>query len=112
MTSRYDSREIGVNSLEQYQNVLENRGVKRLLQHFTPDFSHLTSQNISELDVISHRWDSSSRYFKLAQRYYNDASKWWVIAWTNGKPTDSHNKIGDTILVYLPLEKVLNMLNI
>jgi hypothetical protein len=32
---------------------------------------------------------------------------WWLIGWYNQKPTEAHFKIGDTVLIPLPLEEIL-----
>lgn len=112
MVSRYDNREIGINQTAQYENVLQKRGLKRITQHFTPELKQLTPENMQELDIIDERWDNSTRFYKLAHKWYGDSTKWWVIAWTNNRPTDAHMKIGDVVRVFLPLERVLNILDL
>jgi hypothetical protein len=32
---------------------------------------------------------------------------WWVIGWFNKKPAESDLKIGDKVLIPMPLEKIL-----
>ena len=43
----------------------------------------------------------------LAFDIYDDASLWWVIAKFNNKPTEGHLKLGDQVLIPLPLSQVL-----
>jgi|TARA_B100000963_G_scaffold37781_1_gene28204 hypothetical protein len=55
-----------------------------------------------ELDHIERIYTVGDRLYKFAYEYYGDVDYWWVIAWYNNKPTDSHFKIGD--VVYIPRE--------
>jgi nucleoid-associated protein YgaU len=50
------------------------------------------------------------KYYKLADAFYGDSRDWWVIAKFNQKPTESHVKIGDIILIPKPLSVILNYL--
>lgn len=110
MTGRYDNRKIGVNKTDQYSEMLEERQLTKIRQYFSPEAS--TAMRSDEFGVTSdeHEWKIGDRYFKLAERYYNDPKLWWVIALYNQKPTESHLDIGDTIRIPYPLERVLTML--
>jgi nucleoid-associated protein YgaU len=112
MASRYDTRRLGVNSTEAYSKMLESRNVKLVRQYFTPDLKYPDPEEISRLNLISHTWKSGDRFFKLAHKYYNDASLWWVIAWFNQTPTESHLEIGDVVEIPSPLERVLSVLGL
>ncbi len=112
MTSRYNTRRLGVNDTELYSKVREGRNVKTMRQYFTPNLKHPTAKEISRLNLVSHTWKSGDRFFKLAHRYYNDASLWWVIAWFNKVPTEGHLEIGDVIDIPNPLERVLSILEL
>ena len=48
------------------------------------------------------------RYYKLADGYYGDSRYWWIIAWFNKKPTESHIKVGDIIRVPTSLGDILS----
>ena len=48
------------------------------------------------------------RYHKLAEAYYGDATYWWVIAWFNKKPTESHISPGDVIRIPTSLGSILS----
>ena len=110
MTGRYDNRRIGVNSTDQYSEMLEERQLTRIRQYFSPLGN--TSSRSEEFGVTAeeHKWRIGDRYFKLAERHYRDPKLWWVIALYNQKPTESHLDIGDTIYIPYPLERVLTML--
>jgi len=34
---------------------------------------------------------------------------WWVIAWFNKLPTESHIKLGDVIYIPMPLNEILKI---
>lgn len=50
-------------------------------------------------ELEPHLWKVGSRFYKLAYEHYGDATLWWIIAFYNKKPTDSHVKIGEVIYV-------------
>ena len=71
-----------------------------------------TNQQINSLTVITHTWRLGDRLFKLAHKHYGDSRYWWIIAWYNLSPTDSHFSIGDTVQIPKPLPKILRYLRI
>ena len=107
MTKRYDSKQILENSEDTYEDVFENRGVSHIRQYGSPNMTHLTVDQIRELDRVGHVWKVGDRFYKLSHKYYGDAKYWWVIAWFNKKPTESHVEFGEVIYIPLPLERVL-----
>ena len=107
MTSRYDNREIGINAKQLYRRMFRDRGVGFVKQYFSPDLPHPSVEQIKNLSIIDHTWRQGDRYYKLAHKYYNDSTLWWVIAWYNQKPTEGHLELGDIVKVPLPLEKIL-----
>lgn len=111
MVSRYDSRNIGVNRTEQYENLLKDRGIRQIRQHFTPTLRHPTAEEIATLEIVGHDWQVGSHMWKLAEKHYGDPEKWWVIAQFNQKPTDAHISIGEVIDVPLPLDQILRLLD-
>jgi hypothetical protein len=112
MTSRYDNRGVVINDDEQYANVFRRRGINFIRQYRTPSLRHPTPEEIGQLEEIGHTWALGDRYFKLADEYYGDAGLWWVIAWFNQKPTEQHVQIGETIYIPMPLERVLQYMDV
>ena len=110
MTSRYDGRQIGLNDSEQYQKIFKEKGIKFVRQYFSPHFKHPSAEQVATLLLVGHVWSIGDRFYKLAFKHYGDPTLWWVIAWYNQKPTEAQVKIGDTLQVPLPLDKVLRML--
>ena len=104
---RYVNRIPKINSNELYREFFSDRGVNYIEQYDTPILNYPTPSQISNLDLIDHLWTLGDRYYKLSHEFYGDSKWWWVIAWFNKKPTESHVKKGQVIIVPLPLEKIL-----
>jgi nucleoid-associated protein YgaU len=110
--NRYYSRPTMRNFHENIKEFLENKKLIYVDHYTTPVLYQPTQEEFSSLQVVSHIWATGDRYHKLAHRYYNDSKLWWVIAWFNKKPTDSHVKNGDVIQVPFPLENVLTIFRV
>lgn len=112
MVSRYDNRLIGINKTSQYREFLLDRNVNFIRQYFSPNLRHPTDSEVLDLDIIGHEWRVGDRYYKLANEFYGDSKMWWVIAWFNQKPTESHVELGELIEIPLPLDKILALLDV
>lgn len=112
MVSRYTRRKIGINKTDQYKNLIESRGRKQINHYFTPNLKHPSVEDVIDFTVISHEWKEGDKFYKLANKYYNDSEMWWVIAWYNQKPTEAHLERGDVVDIPLPLEQVLSSMDI
>jgi len=109
--SRYDDREILINNDPIYRTIFKNRGVSHVKQYETVTMRYPTPEEILELTILGHTWGLSDRLYKLADQYYGDPTRWWIIAWYNQKPTEAHISYGDTIFIPLPLDKILRFLD-
>ena len=106
--SRYSSRNIFINNNEEYRKVFFNpRGIKRVTQYGVARLSYPSDQDLESFETINHVWQSSDTLYNLAGSYYGDAKLWWVIAWYNAKPTETHYQAGDVVFIPLPLSKVM-----
>ena len=112
MTSRYDDRELFINTDDKYENTFEKRNTRSIEQFTTANFRHPTSDEIANLNTVNVVWKEGDRFWKLASQYYNDPKMWWVIAWFNRMPTESHVKLGEIVVVPLPLAKILDYLGL
>jgi hypothetical protein len=108
--SRYNNAVPFNNKEELYEEVLEERDVNYIRQFRTGLLSQPTVQQRAGLQTIRHVWQLGDRLYKLAYKHYGDSAKWWIIAWYNLKPTESHFKAGDIIRIPLPLNRVLALL--
>ena len=106
--SRYDGREIFMNDDENYRKVFfKKRDIKRTFQYKTAVFNYPDNHEINELQNVTHIWKATDKLYNLANEYYKSPQFWWVIAWYNKKPTESHFTVGDVIFIPLPLQRVL-----
>ena len=107
---RYDDRKIAVNKEELYETTFEERGVDYIRQYKSPNMTHPTAKQIRTLENMNHVWVTGDRFYKLADRYYGNVRYWWIIAWYNRKPTESHVTLGEVLKVPFPVSKVLKYL--
>lgn len=107
MANRDEKRNTLLNDSKIYKSKAKQRNVNFFRHLSTPKFNALSPEDISKLNIVDHIWTSGDKYSKLADKYYGDAEKWWVIAWFNKKPTDAHLRLGDRVHIPLPLEKIL-----
>tara|TARA_R110002020_G_scaffold227556_2_gene438227 strand:- start:64 stop:411 length:348 start_codon:yes stop_codon:yes gene_type:complete len=108
--SRYKYTPSVVNATPQYANILARRG-KTLISHFSFDkFKQIKLKDVPGLQIDTHTWTTSDRFYKLAYQYYGDPTYWWIIAFWNHKPLESDVAIGQKIHVPMPVEKVLSAL--
>ena len=106
MSGRYLGRLIAKNDSKQYLASFKKRSVNFIVQYSTPDLTFPSEEDEAELDFISHLWQVGDRYYKLAHKYYGDGELWWIIAFFNKKPTESHLKVGDVIDIPIPSDKI------
>lgn len=110
--SRYNSRQKFKNRLEQFRELFDKRDVNFITQYTTPTFGHINSFNINKIQFFSHTWKVNDKLYKLASEHYNDPTLWWIIAWFNKKPTESHFKIGDQVYIPKPLDEVVKIIGL
>ena len=109
---RYRRNKIIRNKDPIYEEVIEGRGKNFIRQYALPKYRRLTKEQIGSLETVPHVWSEGDRYYKLAQYFYGDPALWWVIAWFNKKPTETHVALGDTIYIPMPLHTILNLYNV
>ena len=109
MGNRYDNRIIFKNEDESYRDILEERGVPFIRYYGTSRMLVPNARQRSDLTRIRHVWSAGDRFYKLAIRYYDDPQYWWVIALYNQLPTEANARIGDVVIIPLPLNNVLRV---
>ena len=110
--SRFNNREIFENRLNSYKYKRLERNVNSIVHYDVAKLKHLSAKQIGQLQLINHTWDYNDKYYKIAHKYYGDSELWWVIAWFNQRPTEAHVSIGDVIRIPLPLDLVLNYMEV
>ncbi len=94
MPNYYDRKLI--NDSKIYEQYFKDRGRKIVEQFATKTFDQF--QNVS-FSAYTHYWSSGDTLRNISIKFYNGPGYWWVIGFANGKPTDAHYTIGDTVLV-------------
>ena len=91
-----------------YQDILKDRNVPFIEHYRTYPMFYPTPRQMAELQIDRRLWTTGDKYWKLAEEAYGDPEFWWVIAWFNKKPTESHMRTGDMVLIPRPLETILD----
>ena len=102
MASRYYNREVLANVSRKYDQIFERRNVGFINQYSSPNQKYPSAEDFASISSIPHIWSLGDRFYKLADEYYNDPTLWWIIAWFNRMPTESHVKIGWSIDIPIP----------
>ncbi len=110
MPSRYSDRLKMKNGSTLYEDMLEERGLSYIRHFTTPELKYPTARQLAEIKRVAHLWKRGDRLYKLAHEHYGDSRLWWIIAWFNRKPTESHIKIGEVIFVPKPLSTITKYL--
>ena len=108
MSNRNLNRSIVTNDVEHYRQLRKARDREDSLEQYpSPVVRYPSAVEMRELEYARHIWKVGDRYFKLAHEYYGDSRYWWIIALFNKKPTENHVKMGSTVYIPQPLDKVL-----
>lgn len=99
MGNRYSGRKRATNDVYQDDELFEKRGVRSIEQYTTPKFRNPTKEELNRIDYEIHFWVTGNRFFKLAQKYYNDHRYWYIIARFNNIPNEGQLKEGQKIKI-------------
>ena len=73
--------------------------------NISPYIYKAVENNKISCDIIISK--ESKRLDHYAHEYYGDSRLWWVIAWYNKTPTESHVSLGSVLSIPNPISKVL-----
>ncbi len=90
-----------------YEEFMDNRNIRQIIQYASPSYPKLTVARRRSIQYDNHVWKIGDRFYKLAYEYYGYPELWWLIAWYNQTPTESHVNLGDTIMIPVDSEKAL-----
>ena len=93
-----------------YKEQREARNVRSVNHYSSPNMSYPNATQMAKITSVNHVWKQGDRYYKLAHKHYGDKKLWWLIAWFNLAPTESHLVTGQRIRIPLPLEAALSFL--
>ena len=109
---RNDGKIIILNQDKIYQEIFKDRNIPFIEQYRTYPMFYPTTRQMAQLQIDKRLWKTGDKYWKLADDAYGDPEFWWVIAWFNKKPTESHMSTGDMVLIPHPLERILDFYNV
>lgn len=96
------------------KSLLEKRGLSEIdfynfLKLRSPDPEG--DQEFADLHktVETRIFSMGSSMYKYSYEYYGTIDFWWVIAWYNNRPTDSHFKIGETVEIPTDLDRAVEL---
>ncbi len=107
--SRYADRNLLINDLEEYKDILTKKGVQEIEQYDTLEREVYEKEVYDSIETFKHIWKIGDMYWRLSSRFYGDPQYWWVIASFNNRPTEHHNKAGDTIKIPISLADALQV---
>ena len=108
--ARFTNRRKAINDNELYENILEERGVKEIVQFTTPELVYPTEGEKNRLNIVKHVWRQGDKFWRLATKFYGDPNLWYIIAQFNKAPTEGHLMPGDIIEIPTNLNVILGAL--
>ena len=108
--SRYKRRKIVFNDVYKEEEIFDNRGVEKIDQFTTPKFKNPPEDQVDSIDYFLYNFKQGDRFFKLAQRFFNDPNLWYLIATFNRKPTEAHVKPGEKIKIPTNIAQAIEVL--
>lgn len=110
MDNRYKNTQKIINNSDTYKQYLQDRDIKKLVQYSTFNFNNLRSISTSNIESISHVVQPFEKLYMISQKYYGSPEYGWLICFTNQKANELQINTGDSLLIYLPLQSVLELL--
>ena len=107
MAERYEDSVLVNNNNEIYENFLKDRNLVKINQYNTQRLNYPSDEQLQDIDIIQHVWSSNDKLWRLSERYYDDPSYWWVIAFFNKKPCELDIESGEVILIPQPLDRII-----
>ena len=107
MLDRNEQREILINENKLYKKMLKDRGLNRFRHYSKMKLNSMSPSDMKDITIADHIYKTGDSLSKLSHKYYGDVRYWWIIAWFNKKPTESHVRLGDIIHIPMPLATVL-----
>lgn len=108
--SRYDKTEQIINNSSNYRELLSKKNLKKILQYKTFNFNNLKNIKDMNLDTIIHIVQPFEKIYNISYKYYGSPDYSWIICYTNQISNELEINIGQTLIIYYPLEKILELL--
>jgi len=105
--SRYFTRDEIINNDEQYEDLMDDRGVLEINQYATPKLKIIEKEQLNLIQCYRYTWKHGDMFWKISARYYGEPKHWWIIATFNRKPTEFHVKPGEVIKIPISLSDAI-----
>ena len=96
-----------INTSTIYDKMLEDRGVRSINILI---YQYQNKVYVDQFRRYKYIWKKGDNLFRLSNKFYNTKDYWWIIAFCNRKPTDSHFEIGDEVFIPTSASDVLRAL--
>jgi len=110
MFDRYFKTKKMVNGSYAYSDMFEQKKINFISQYSTYDFNNLKNIEESKIDVIFHRVQPFDKLYIISQKYYESPEFGWLILYTNKMRNELQLKINQSLKIYFPLERLLELL--
>ncbi len=105
---RYNLEEPNIRIPSKLAPLMRKRGRGMFTEWYTPpDMTEITEEQRQTLTLVEHTWNHGDRLYKLAQKHYGAPDSWWIIALYNRFPTEAHIPVGSTLVIPMPVGKLL-----
>ena len=106
---RYRNRFRIRNSEKIYEQILTSKGIPFIDHYSTPHVFYPNPKTMKSMSIANHVWSLGDRFYKLSHSFYGSPKFWWVIAWFNNTPTESHVNLGDIIFIPTGLSEAIRI---
>lgn len=110
MENRYRKTNIITNNKPEYSDLLLEKKLSSIKHYGTFDFSKLRTIHEKRLDMIVHIVKPYEKLYNISQKYYQTPEYGWVICYTNKLANEMLISEGTSLIIYVPIEKVLDLL--
>ena len=106
---RNRSRRQFLNDNKLYEEFFDKKNKTGFVQYTSPQYNEISEADRRSIQSKLYIWKTGDRFYKLAYEMYGRVDYWWIIALFNKKPTESHVKPGDEILIPIDYEAVIQL---
>lgn len=110
MYNRYNKTRRVLNNTEEYSELLKNKGLTTLTQYRSFSFNKLRELAGYNFDSVVHIVQPFERLYMISQKYYGSPEYGWLILYTNRIANETLINIGDPLIIYQPLQSLLELL--
>jgi nucleoid-associated protein YgaU len=108
--ARNTNRKKATNRHPQYEELFEDRNIKKIEQYRTKKLTYPSKEQIDNLELTKYYWRPNDNFYKISEKFYGDSKYWYIIAQFNKLPFEGDIKVGDTLMIPRPLVRVVQVM--